>query len=260
MSLSPEVSIFDNPDALFRAAAENFAKLAHAAVLAKGSFTVALSGGSTPRGLYSLLAQQYLSSIQWQKIYFFWGDERHVPPDHPDSNYRMAYEALLSKVPTDRAKVFRVHSENSDANRAAIDYEQTLSTAFGLQKLEVPRFDLILLGLGPDGHTASLFPHSAALRERSRLVVANWVEKFNTDRITFTLPVLNHAANVHFLVSGKDKAAAVESVFDGNSEASDVPAKLVEPRHGRLVWLLNEDAAVRIPQRMAAAEVKSNQR
>lgn len=257
--MPPEINVYSASVELFRAAAEQFVKLAEGAVRAKGSFTVALSGGSTPKGVHSLLASDFASAVAWKKVYFFWGDERHVPPDDPDSNYRMAYETLLSKVPVDPAKVFRVHSENPDANAAAIEYEQTIATAFGVQDRQIPRFDLIFLGLGPDGHTASLFPHTAALREHSRLVVANWVEKFHTDRITFTLPLLNNAANITFLVTGKDKASAVRSVFDPDSSLEVFPAKMVNPPHGRLVWLLTEDAASGIVDRAGAANVRNNQ-
>lgn len=255
-----EINVYSANAELFRVAAEQFVTLAEGAVRAKGSFTVALSGGSTPKGVHSLLASEFASAVDWKKIYFFWGDERHVPPDHPDSNYRMAYETLLSKVPVDPAKVFRVHSENPDANAAAIEYEQTITAAFGVQDRQIPRFDLIFLGLGPDGHAASLFPHTAALREHSRLVVANWVEKLHTDRITFTLPLLINAANISFLVTGKDKAPAVRSVFDPDSSGDDFPAKLVNPPHGRLVWMLTEDAAALSSDRVAAGNVKNNQR
>jgi 6-phosphogluconolactonase len=260
MAHALELRIFPSPAKLFAAAAQEFVKLAEDAIGAKGSFTIALSGGSTPKGLHSLLASKFVSAIAWDKVCFFWGDERHVPPDHPDSNYRMAYETLLSKVPADPAKIFRVHGENPDANAAASEYEQTLRSAFRLQRREVPRFDLILLGLGPDGHTASLFPRTAALREHSRLVVANWVEKFDTDRITFTLPVLNNAANIDLLVAGKDKASAVESVFNPNSDPMEFPAKLVQPRHGQLVWMLTEDAGSAIADRMVATNVRNNRR
>lgn len=254
------MDIYSSPADLFRAAAVVFVKLANAAVQAKGSFTVALSGGSTPKGMHSLLAAEFASAVPWNKIFFFWGDERHVPPDHPDSNYRMAQETLLSKVPVDPAKVFRVHSENPSANTAAIEYEQTITAAFGTQDREIPRFDLIFLGLGPDGHTASLFPRTAALREHSRLVVANRVEKLHTDRITFTLPLINNAANVIFLVSGKDKAAAVEAVFNPGTAGEDFPAKLVNPPHGRLVWMLTEDAAAPVSERVPAGNVRNSQR
>jgi 6-phosphogluconolactonase len=258
--MPPELAIYDSPTELFRSAAEEFVRLANDAIAAKGSFTVALSGGSTPKGMHSVLASDFAAAVAWKKVFFFWGDERHVPPDNPESNYRMANETLLSKVPVDPTKVFRIHGENPDANTAAIEYEQTISAAFGLQDRQIPRFDLIFLGLGPDGHCASLFPRTAALREHSRLVVANWVEKLHTDRITFTLPLLNNAANVIFLVSGKDKIQAVQSVFDPATSGQDFPAKLINPPHGRLVWMLTEDAAAPISERVAAASVRNNQR
>src|SRR5438270_3508054 len=173
--MSLELEIVSSPDKLFHTAASQFVKLANDAVRAKGSFTVALSGGSTPRGLHSVLVNELARAVPWNRLFFFWGDERHVPPDDPESNYRMAYESLLSTLPVDPSKIFRVHSENPDANAAAIEYEQTISTAFALQDLAIPRFDLILLGLGPDGHTASLFPRTAALQEHARLVIANRV-------------------------------------------------------------------------------------
>jgi 6-phosphogluconolactonase len=255
-----DLRTYSSPDELFRAAAQDFIRLASDSVSAKGSFTVALSGGSTPRAMNSLLATEFAAAVPWKKVFFFWSDERHVPPDHPDSNYRMTFETLLSKVPLDAAKVFRVHSENPDANAAAIEYEQTITAAFGAQDRDIPRFDLIFLGLGPDGHTASLFPRTAALREHSRLVVANRVEKLKTDRITFTLPLINNAANVTFLVAGKDKVPAVQAVFDPETSGQDFPAKLANPTHGRLLWMLTEDAAAPVVERVAAAHVRNNRR
>ena len=187
MPAQPEIRILKTAAELFEAAAAEFAAQASQAVRASGRFTVALSGGSTPKALYSLLATK--SNIPWDKIYFFWGDERHVPPDHPESNYRMANEALLSKVPVRPENIFRIHAEEKDAAAAALQYEQALKDFFHLSPGQFPRFDLVLLGTGPDGHTASLFPGTAALNETQRLVVANWVPKFNTHRITFTFPV-----------------------------------------------------------------------
>jgi len=212
-------------------------------VRANGRFTVALSGGSTPRSLFSLLATTFRDQLPWDKMFFFWGDERHVPPDHPESNYRMAYEALLSKVPVPAENVFRVPAEIPDANQAAADYEQTLRKFFQLSPGAFPRFDLILLGMGPDGHTASLFPGTSALQEKSRLVVANWVEKFKAYRITFTLPVLNNAAVVTFLVGGPDKAETVREVLEGTQPAELFPSKLIHPTNGRLMWMLDQAAA-----------------
>jgi 6-phosphogluconolactonase len=188
-----------------------------------------------------LLAGEKFASLPWNKIYFFWGDERHVPPDHPDSNYRMADEALLSKVPVPKENVFRVPTENKDANAAALAYEEILKTFFKLQPGEIPRFDLGFLGMGPDGHTASLFPDSAALHEDERLVVANWVEKFKTYRITFTYPVLNNAARVTFLVAGEDKAPALHEVLENKN--SGLPAQQVRPKNGELIWLVDRAAA-----------------
>lgn len=243
MRSDPQVRVFSRPEDLFEAAAEEFILSANAAVREKGHFDVALSGGSTPKTLYSLLANKPADTIPWREIRFFWGDERHVPPDHPDSNYRMANEAMLSLVPIDPKNVFRVLAENPDASAAAAQYEQTLHSILGTAKQGVPRFDLIFLGLGPDAHTASLFPGTKALQEKSRLVVSNWVDKFKTDRITLTLPVINHAAQVMFLVTGKDKAAAVSAVFDDQSNPEQFPAKLVKPTDGILTWLIGQEAA-----------------
>ena len=240
MTPRPEIRILNTPAELFQAAATEFAALASQAVRSNGRFSVALSGGSTPKNLYALLASGSIPNIPWVNIFFFFGDERFVPPDHPDSNYRMARETgLFSKVPDDH--VFRVHTEQKDADTAASAYEQTLQQFFGLQPGEFPRFDLILLGLGPDGHTASLFPGTAALNENSRLAVANWVDKFQSYRITFTLPVLNRSACAMFLASGADKSKIVHEVLE-NDEAN-LPSQRVRPADGKLVWLLDRAAA-----------------
>ncbi len=243
MTIAADLRIIDDLRGLAQAAAEEFFTQAVGAVRTNGRFTVALSGGSTPKSLFSLLATNFHDQLPWDKVFFFWGDERHVPPDNPESNYRMAYEALLSQVPVPQANVFRVPAENPDANQAAAEYEQTLRKFFELTANAVPRFDLILLGMGPDGHTASLFPGTVALKEKSRLVVANWVEKFKTFRITFTLPVLNNAAVVNFLVGGKDKAETLKQVLEGNQPAELFPSKLVRPTNGRLVWMVDQAAA-----------------
>jgi 6-phosphogluconolactonase len=239
--MSPEIRILDTPADLFRAAATEFGQLAADAVRVKGRFTVALAGGSTPKSLYELLAGDLVPNLPWDKIYFFWGDERHVPPDHPDSNYRMANEAMLSKVPAPAQNISRIHGEEKDANAAARAYEQEIKTFFRLRPGEFPRFDLILLGTGPDGHTASLFPGSTALQENSRLVVPNYVEKFKSYRITLTLPVLNHAACVMFLVSGAEKASIVREILENPS--AGLPSQTVRPANGELVWLLDRAAA-----------------
>ena len=244
MSASPDLRISPDRATLFRAAADEFASKALAAVRARGRFTLALAGGSTPKSLYSLLATN--SSLPWEKTFFFFGDERHVPPDDPESNYRMAREALLSKIPVPAENVFRVPAENPDASRAAAAYEQTLREFFRPAEGAFPQFDLILLGMGPDGHAASLFPESKALQEKSRWVVANWVEKFKTHRITLTLPVLNNAAVVMFLVSGSDKASALAEVLQGQQPGELFPSKLVRPSDGDLIWMVDQAAAAQL--------------
>jgi 6-phosphogluconolactonase len=239
MPSQPEIRVLTSPEELFDAAAAEFTAQASDAVRARGRFTVALSGGSTPKRLYGLLATR--PNIPWNKIYLFWGDERHVPPDHPESNYRMVHEALLSKVAVPPENIFRIHTEEKDAAVAALQYEQTLKDFFHLSPGEFPRFDLILLGMGPDGHTASLFPGSPALSERQRLVVANPVEQFHTDRLTFTFPVLNAAATVMFLASGPDKAPMLHEVLENHD--ADLPSQKVRPVNGKLLWLIDGAAA-----------------
>lgn len=241
MSGIAEVRRLTTPQDLFQAAAEELIHAATEAVEKRGRFTIALSGGSTPRNLYTLLAAN--AALPWDKMFFFWGDERHVPPDDPDSNYRMAQESLLSKVPIPPANIFRVPAENPDAAAVAEAYEQTLRTFFSVAADEVPRFDLILLGMGPDGHTASLFPGTAALQEKSRLVVANWVEKLKSYRITLTLPALNAARCVAFLVSGTDKSTVLHEVLEGDGPGDKYPSKLVRPSAGKLIWFVDRGAA-----------------
>jgi 6-phosphogluconolactonase len=238
-----ELRRLTTPQDLFQAAAEEVIRAATSAVAQRGRFAIALSGGSTPKNLYTLIAANASANLPWDRMFFFWGDERHVPPDNPDSNYRMAKETLLSKVAIPPANIFPVPAENPDASAAAEAYEQTLRKFFALAPREFPRFDLILLGMGPDGHTASLFPETAALQEKSRLVMANWVEKLNASRITFTLPVLNAARCVAFLVSGTDKAAVLHEVLEGNAPAEKYPSKLVRPDAGKLIWFVDRAAA-----------------
>jgi 6-phosphogluconolactonase len=243
VSSSVEIRTLTTPQELFAAAAEEVVSAATDAVAQRGRFTIALSGGSTPKGLFNLLATNALTVLPWDRMFFFWGDERHVPPTDPDSNYRMAQETMLSKVPAPPGNVFRMAAENPNAEAVAEDYEKTLRKFFALEPGQFPRFDLILLGMGPDGHTASLFPGTAGLQEKSRLVIANWVEKMKTSRLTFTLPVLNAARCVAFLVSGTDKAAVLRTVLEEDVPAEQYPAKLVRPTDGKLIWLVDRAAA-----------------
>jgi 6-phosphogluconolactonase len=234
-----DIEIVPNNAALNRRAAQEFQCLAESAIAARGKFAVTLSGGNTPRAIYSLLAQQYKTTIPWDKVHIFFSDERHVPPDHPDSNYRMAKESLLANVPIPEKNIHRVRTE-MDAASAAQDYDNQLREFFHLNGNDWPRFDLIMLGLGDDGHTASLFPGTAALDESRRRVVANWVEKLKSFRITFTFPLLNYAAEVLFLVSGANKAKILKEVLEPGG--TEVPAQRVLPKGGRLLWLADQDA------------------
>jgi 6-phosphogluconolactonase len=243
LSSSAEIRVLTTPQELFEAAAEEVIRCAKQAVAQRGRFTLALSGGSTPKSLFNLLASNAKTVLPWDRTFFFWGDERHVPPTDPDSNYRMAEETMLSKIPVAAGNVFRVPAENPDAGTVADDYEQTLRKFFQLKAGEVPVFDLILLGIGPDGHTASLFPNTAGLQEKSRLVIANWVEKLKTSRISLTLPVLNAARCVTFLVSGTDKASVLKTVLEEDAPGEQYPSKLVQPNAGKLIWLVDRAAA-----------------
>ena len=227
-------------------AASEIACMTDRAAMADKPVTIALSGGSTPKGLHRLLAQDptVRDRLPWHHLHFFWGDERHVPPDHPQSNYRMAHETLFSLTPISSENIHRVPAEEPDAAIAAEKYERKLRAFFGLEAGQLPRFDCILLGMGPDGHTASLFPGTAALHESKRLVVANWVEEFKSHRLTLTVPVLNQADMVIFLVSGVDKAKALKEVLEGKHQPDRFPAQLVRPGPGKLLWIVDRESAL----------------
>ncbi len=240
----PQVSVFHSDDELFRAAAETFCRIGKDAIREHGRYTVALSGGSTPRNLHKELVTNLASELPWDKVFFFWGDERHVPPDFPESNYRMARETLLSKLPIPSSHIFRMHGELPDANQAAGIYEQTLREFFYSLHGTLPRLDFILLGMGPDGHTASLFPGTAALKEQQSWVAGNWVEQHSTFRITLTYPVINNAANIMFLIKGADKAEMVRKALQDPS--AGLPCQGVKPVSGELVWYLDEAAGTRL--------------
>ena len=245
--MTPELHISPNPPALAEEAARRFAALAGAAIEARGRFVVALSGGSTPKVLLGLLARPpYRDTLAWDRIHIAWGDERCVPPDDAQSNYRMAREALLAHVPIPAANIHRMPAENPDHEAAANAYAATLRALFGLAEGELPRFDLIHLGLGTEGHTASLFPGSPALHERERLVAAPWVEKLNAHRITLTPLTLNAAREVQFLVAGAEKAAIVRDILHAPHNPDELPAQSIAPTDGCLVWLLDTAAAAEL--------------
>ena len=242
----PAIRVVDDLQQVAQATADEFIARARRAIEHHGRFTVALSGGSTPKALHGVLADRSARDpkiVDWARVQIFFGDERHVPPDHADSNFRMANETLLSKVPIPSANVHRVRCELPDAAQAATEYDKELVSAFQLKGVDqLPRFDLILLGMGPDGHTASLFPGTTAVHETKKRVVANWVPKLNAWRVTFTFPVINHAECVVPMVCGHDKAAPFREVL-GQGSADLYPIKNVHPTHGELIWIIDRAAA-----------------
>jgi 6-phosphogluconolactonase len=241
MVANTKIEIYPDLTALGRRAAVLFASLAGKSVSGKGRFAVALSGGSTPKGLYSLLGHPpYRDEIDWSSVHFFWADERCVHREDEASNFKLAFDQLLSKIPVPGRNIHRIKSEKGP-ELGAKDYEQRIREFFGAS--EPPRFDLILLGMGEDGHTASLFPGSGALRETKRHALPVHSEKPGIDRITLTLPVLNRASEILFLVSGLSKAAAVELVLAKGDEGAPLPAALVRPPEGEVTWLIDAEAA-----------------
>ena len=239
-----EIRILPDAAAIAGRAAQEFVQGAAAAVHTKGSFAVALSGGSTPKALYSLLVSDpaLRSKVPWDKIHLFFGDERHVPPDHLDSNFRMSMETMISKAPLKPEQVTRIKGEYPDAEQAALEYEKALREYFKLKDGEYPRFDLLLAGMGNEGHTLSLFPGTKALHAGGRLVAPNWIGKLYTDRITLTAPTASNSAEIMFMVAGADKAQALKAVLEGPFEPEQLPAQLLQPKNGKLLWLVDAAA------------------
>ena len=245
--LAAGLVVVADPTALAQEAAERFAGIAAEALARAGRFHVALTGGSTPKRLYTLLATEpYRSRLPWPQTHVFWGDERCVPPDHPESNYGMVHEALLRHLSIPSEQVHRMRGEDPAPEQAAAEYERRLRTVFAPQAGTLPRFDLVLLGMGADGHTASLFPNTGALREKQRWAVRNHVPKLQADRLTLTAPVINWGAAVLFLVAGDEKAAVLQEVLEGPADPERLPAQLIRPTTGRLVWLVDRAAASRL--------------
>lgn len=233
--------VYETPQELAEAAARDFAARAEEAVNERGRFAVALAGGSTPKATYEVLAENYAGELDWSKVHVFFGDERTVPPDREDSNYRMARETLLSRIPV--GSVHRMRGE-LPPEEAAAAYERELREFFGED--DVPRFDLVLGGLGEDGHTLSLFPETSALDVTDRWVVANPVLKLETTRLTLTIPVLNASRAVTFLVAGAGKAEALKEILEGDADPRAYPAKFVRPEGGHLTWMVDRAAASRL--------------
>jgi 6-phosphogluconolactonase len=241
--------VVEDAAALARRTAQQFVELAENAVAARGRARIAISGGSTPKATFQLLgdpAQPWRARMPWDRLELFWVDERCVPPDHPDSNYRMTREALLDHAPLRPEQIHRMEGE-LDPEEAAARYESQLRNSFRLEGAETPSFDFIQLGMGPDGHTASLFPHSAAIHELGRLSVANHVQNKDAWRITLTWPVLNHGRNVFFLIGGTDKAAVLREVLTGPRDVERLPSQLIRPSGGILTLILDKAAAALLP-------------
>ena len=234
-----DIRVLPDGDALASMAANTILELSKKAIQETGRFTIALSGGSTPKTLFELLAAQYSQHIDWNHTFVFWGDERCVPPDNADSNYKMAQDTLLDHVPLLSLNIYRIKGELPPQDMAS-QYEQTLRDFFHNQ---LPNLDLILLGMGDDGHTASLFPGTSAVNERTRWVVPNYVAAKQTWRITLTLPVINNAANVMFLVSGNSKAQRLKQVLQGSYEKDQLPSQLIKPTNGNLIWGIDQAAS-----------------
>ncbi|MBX7170680.1 MAG: 6-phosphogluconolactonase [Pyrinomonadaceae bacterium] len=233
-----EIKTFENVEKINKFAAEKFVEIAKDSIEKRGRFTVALSGGSTPKKLYALLATEpFRSQIEWQKVQFFFGDERFVPKDSDESNFRMANEALFSKVEIPAENIHRFLTENGDAKTVAELMEREIRDVFKLKENEFPNFDLVFLGMGADGHTASLFPETAALKENQRIVTENYVPKFETFRLTFTFPTINHARNIIFLIAGADKTETLHEVLHGEFQPEKLPSQAVKPINGNLLIL-----------------------
>ena len=251
MSATLKVTYVVEPDpaALAWRAALHLVELIEEAVAARGRARIAVSGGSTPKVTFALLADPqhpFVNRMPWDRLELFFVDERTVPPDHPDSNYRMTKEALLDKVGMKPEQIHRMKGE-LEPEVAAAEYEFDLRRTFRLEGAEAPRFDIVTLGMGDDGHTASLFPHTDAIHEMGRLVVANQVPQKDTWRITLTWPVINHAREVFFLIAGDDKAGPLKEVFLGPKDVERLPSQLIWPASGILTLILDKAAAAQLP-------------
>jgi 6-phosphogluconolactonase len=244
----PHLIILNDAHEVYVRAAEEIAHIAGESICTHGEFTFCLSGGSTPAATYDLLATRFNLSVDWKEVQFYWGDERCVPPDHPESNFGMANRTMLSKLALRPEQIHRMRGEDPPP-QAAADYERELKKCFGLSDGEFPRFDLILLGLGDNRHTASLFPGDLALHETQRMVVAVEVDAEPRKRLSITPPVINNAQRVMFLVAGQGKAAAVKDIIEGPRDPDKFPAQIVDPHDGELIWILDKAAASMLTHR-----------
>lgn len=258
--MSRDLTIVSGPDALAREGARRVRAALQESVHAHGRCTLALSGGRTPRGVYEVLAEPPAPAdtpLDWSAVHLYFGDERHVPPEHPDSNFRMVLESLASRVAVPPHNVHRMLTEQADAASVAAAYEAELIRTFELGPHQWPCFDFVLLGMGSDGHTASLFPRTPVLEEREHLASAVWVSSLQTSRVTLTYPVFNHARSVLVLVSGVEKAETLQAALEGPHEPSRRPIQGIQPRPGHLAWLVDEAAASRLDARIRASSDKA---
>ena len=242
--------VFKNLEDLSQFAAKQFVMICKRSIKANGRFNIVLAGGSTPKNLYQLLAsEEFRDLIDWEKVFFFFGDERDVSPMSDLSNFRMADENLLKPLEIPATNVIRWRTEIIDSVGVAEAYEKTLRTYFELANGAFPKFDLLILGMGDDGHTASLFPQSKGIGEAKKLAVSNFVEKLDANRLTLTFPVLNSATNILVLVSGDSKAEALKEVLEGDKHPEKFPAQKIKPVKGKLIWVLDEEAAKLLKKR-----------
>lgn len=239
------VTIYNDTDTLSHAAAQYIVHIAQESIAKQGHFTIALSGGSTPKKLYGMLGEEpYRSQIDWAHVDIFWSDERNVPPNNSESNYLMAQQVLLSKIPIPAEQVHRMPSEQEDRDAASLAYTIEMKNTFGTD--DIPIFNLIQLGMGPEGHTASLFPHQPSLHEQQRLIMPVSVPKPPPPRLTFTPRLLNGAEHILFLVTGAEKADAVQAVLEGDYQPDEYPAQIVQPTKGEVTWMLDTAAAAKL--------------
>jgi len=242
------IETFPDAEAICQAAAALLAQQASQTIEAWGRFTLVLSGGSTPRRLYQILAAEpYRSTIEWDKFRFFWGDERCVPKDHPDSNYGLAFRELLEPLKIAPEYVFPMPADQTDLDVGACDYQKDIGVGMEVWPFEPPpAFDLVFLGMGPDGHTASLFPHTQALANTVHWVLPNFVPRLNAHRLTMTPTLLNRAKTICFLVAGADKAESLREVLEGDRDTERLPSQLIQPESGNLLWFIDEAAAAKL--------------
>lgn len=247
--MPPTIQRFPTQEDVCLAAAEEFVRLATACTSVQGKFTVALAGGSTPKRMYQLLSEPPLRDrVNWLRVEFFWGDERSVPADHAESNFRMANEALLSKLPICSSQIHRMHAEQEDINQAAADYQVTIARVFDISSTgkSTPSIDLVLLGMGADGHTLSLFPRTTALDDDSAWVADNWVEKLKTNRLTLTAKIVRKAANKLFCVCGEDKSAVLAEVLEGPADPARLPTQMVLGGSGQTTFYIDQAAGTKL--------------